>query len=1006
MTAYRTPKAGDKPPDVLLDSAAVRAHLTRLHEGRPFELRAVRRGKGRVYAGYFDDVDAAVHAVASKARGDAKGWYTTLNPINPELLGRAYNRLEDFPAATTADRDATAYRHLLIDVDPARPAETSSTDEQLAAALGVRDAVAAYLSDELGWPAPLYRSMSGNGGALVYRLAPLPNDPESGALLKGCLEALGDAFGTAAIKIDQTVCNPARITKLIGTPVRKGDDTPRQPHRMAVAEYGPAAAEVAGELLRALAATSAPRAPVPGAQRGTDSGPGRAWRLDQVLQRSGVGYAVKIKPYGTVYVLDRCLTSDAHEDGATIIEAPSGRLYYRCLHDTCTGKRWADAKATLDLPQRPTRTSDHTDGPPDDGAPHPAETSVGTPAPNSANSGGSSANGAETAPQPGGGHSANSASSARRSAEAEWAAPAPLAADLPPFPVDRLPGWLRTFVLAEAKATQTPPDLAAMLVLAVVATAAAGRVKVSATADWTESLNLYLAPALESGNRKSAVFRHATAPLMEWEQRRARDAAKDIAAARARRKIAEAALEAAEARAAKADDPLRRAELTAEAEALARNVEAAAVPAAPRLLADDCTPEKLTSLICEQGGRIATLSPEGDVFDLMGGRYGNAPNLGVYLKAHAGDEIRVDRQGRPSEYIADPALVLGVSPQPDVLKGLGERPGFRGRGLLARFLYALPESLLGRREGRQPPVPDVLREQYKEHVQALLDACAEVFAAVPVMGLTEDAREALYAFADELEPRLGPYGDLGAVKDWAGKLAGAVLRIAGLLHLAGHSKQTRPWAEHIPSETMADAVAIGRYLIPHAQAVHDLMGLDPGVADARHVVGWVLAKRRESFSKRDAFEATKGRFKKAEELDPALRLLEERGYLRRREWARTAGRRGRTPSPVYDANPLLFAASPPPPRAPSHYSQNSQKAPVPESDGARGVPPRNGYRNSQSSAAWPAATPYPSAAAVANGHARHLPDEREGFETVPAVGGGGGQAGADAADEEVVVEWN
>ena len=68
---------------------------------------------------------------------------------------------------------------------------------------------------------------------------------------------------------------------------------------------------------------------------------------------------VKAKPYGTVYVLDRCLTSDAHEDGATIIEAPSGRLYYRCLHDTCTGKRWADAKAALDLPPRPTRTGAH-----------------------------------------------------------------------------------------------------------------------------------------------------------------------------------------------------------------------------------------------------------------------------------------------------------------------------------------------------------------------------------------------------------------------------------------------------------------------------------------------------------------------------------------------------------------------------------------------------------------------------------------------------------------------
>ena len=235
----------------------------------------------------------------------------------------------------------------------------------------MRDAVAAYLSEELGWPAPLYRSMSGNGGSLVYRLAPLPNDPESGALLKGCLEALGDAFGTAAVKIDQTVCNPARITKLIGTPVRKGDDTPRQPHRMAVAEYGPADTEVTREQLRALAATSAPPAPARGSVDGGTGGAGRAWRLDEVLQRSDVGYVVKAKPYGTVYVLDRCLTSDAHDDGATIIEAPSGRLYYRCLHDTCTGKRWADAKAALDVPPRPARR--RAPYAPDDGAPHPAE---------------------------------------------------------------------------------------------------------------------------------------------------------------------------------------------------------------------------------------------------------------------------------------------------------------------------------------------------------------------------------------------------------------------------------------------------------------------------------------------------------------------------------------------------------------------------------------------------------------------------------------------------------
>jgi hypothetical protein len=38
----------------------------------------------------------------------------------------------------------------------------------------------------------------------------------------------------------------------------------------------------------------------------------------------------------------------------------------------------------------------------------------------------------------------------------------------------------------------------------------------------------------------------------------------------------------------------------------------------------------------------ALLSPEGDVFDQMAGRYNQqaGPNLGVYLKGHAGDLLK------------------------------------------------------------------------------------------------------------------------------------------------------------------------------------------------------------------------------------------------------------------------------------------------------------------------------------------------------------------------------
>lgn len=77
---------------------------------------------------------------------------------------------------------------------------------------------------------------------------------------------------------------------------------------------------------------------------------------------------------------------------------------------------------------------------------------------------------------------------------------------------------------------------------------------------------------------------------------------------------------------------------------------------------------------------------------------GGAANLEVFLKGHAGDLLRVDRKGRPAEHVEHPALTLGLAVQPDVLRDIARMPGFRGRGLLARILYALPTSTVGRRK--------------------------------------------------------------------------------------------------------------------------------------------------------------------------------------------------------------------------------------------------------------------------------------------------------------------
>ncbi len=230
-----------------------------------------------------------------------------------------------------------------------------------------------------------------------------------------------------------------------------------------------------------------------------------------------------------------------------------------------------------------------------------------------------------------------------------WAPPVQFggAGAVPAFPVEVLPSWLGEYVAAVATATQTPPDLAGMLALAVLATVAAGAVEVQPRPDWREPLCLFVVIGMDAGTRKSAVFTALTRPVADFERQQATAALPGITETAVLRRIADQAAATAEAAAGKATASQQE---EARAEAIARAAEASnlIVPPIPRWLVDDATPEALAGLLATYG-RIALLSPEGDVFDQMAGRYNQAagPNLGVYLKGHAGDLLKVDRRGRP-----------------------------------------------------------------------------------------------------------------------------------------------------------------------------------------------------------------------------------------------------------------------------------------------------------------------------------------------------------------------
>jgi hypothetical protein len=508
---------------------------------------------------------------------------------------------------------------------------------------------------------------------------------------------------------------------------------------------------------------------------------------------------------------------------------------------------------------------------------------------------------------------------------AGWEVPVPLdEQSVPGFPLDVFAPWLREWVLAEAVATQTPIDLAGMLALSVLSTACAGKLRVRVRPGFEDGLNTFVVVVLPVANRKSAVFRDATRPVIEFERHECERQRDEIGQMAQRKRVLEARLEWLEKQAAKAVDDAEQTVARGDANSVRRELAGVHVPAEPRLVIDDCTPEKLTMMMAEQYGRMAQLSPEGDVFEMMAGRYQGSPNFAVYLKGHAGDMLRVDRAGRPPDFVERPALTLGLTVQPNVIQGLMARSDFRGRGLVGRFLFSVPNSPLGSRLVAAPPVPEEVASLYRQGVAALLalpfGTDSEGNKAANILRFDVDADRVLARFEQELEPRLGKYGDLGWMNDWAGKLPGQVARASALLHSADAAGLiAMPWEIPVSGDCVERAVRLGKYLIGHAQAAYGSMGADLDIGGAEHLLGWIKRTQPATFTKRDAHQRNKGRFPRAEDLGAPLRLLEEHRYIRSVEDETSERRSGRPASPIFKVNPLILDAG-----AAPHIAQNAQ----------------------------------------------------------------------------------
>lgn len=451
----------------------------------------------------------------------------------------------------------------------------------------------------------------------------------------------------------------------------------------------------------------------------------------------------------------------------------------------------------------------------------------------------------------------------------EWNNPVPFqTVNTPDFPTDSLPASMASFVKALAESTQTPEEMGGILSLGILATAFQSRYEVEITPDWTEPLCLYTLAIAQPAERKSAVISKLTTPLYEYENMRQEDERKEVAQNRAERDMLEKALEQKKKEASKETKNLN----ACHKDVLSLSAKLAEFEDKHpfRLLVDDTTTEKLVDMLNKQKSCITVASAEGGIFGTMAGRYDKSTNFDVYLKGHAGDPISVDRIGREPNYIKHPRLTMILTIQPNVLNGLMSNEDFRGRGLCGRFLYSVCKSRIGSRNVDPKPIPEQVKEEYRAFIQRILSQ-----EDSGTIHLSVEARKVQLEYAARVEKKLG--NEWEPIQDWAGKLVGAMVRIAALIHAA---EQKNPTEIPITTETMAAAVDIAEYLGIHAMVAYQVMGLDKDYQNAKYLFEKIKKIGQDEITKSGLFDICKGKFLKVETMEPALRILADMNYIK------------------------------------------------------------------------------------------------------------------------------
>lgn len=488
--------------------------------------------------------------------------------------------------------------------------------------------------------------------------------------------------------------------------------------------------------------------------------------------------------------------------------------------------------------------------------------------------------------------------------------------DLSKFPPSTLPEKLDKYSQQIEESLQVTNEMVSPVLLSAASLCSCGHYWISPKADWKEPLNLYTMIISKPSERKSPVLKEVFTPIYDYVDRVNKEREPDIMECQTKKIILSRQIEEAlksvvkkthtPTKPSKPTKPISEVITTDKIvdmkKELAELEENMVKPLT--LLADDVTTEALVKLLNENDERIAIASAEGGIFGMLAGRYSSHPNIDIFLKGYSGEAYTSHRVSGRIERLREPLINLTLMVQPVVLSEALNNKEFMERGLMARFLYSVPGTKVGKRRYNTMAIDEKVRQDFHDLIDGLLEL--REWDHPKYIYVSDEANALGEEFFNEIETELfSKYEDMS---EWIGKLYGQTMRVAGILHVLDHLSNSHN--VKVDADTMRRAILIGRYYLSHAKYVFLQSGMydPPEVKNAKYILNRIDSTGKTQISKRDVFYLCRDKvgFEKAdsEAFVSGLEELRRRGYIK---IERVSSPNGGRPTELIALNPIYIA---------------------------------------------------------------------------------------------------